>query len=83
MKTRIGNCHYFQERPHDIFAKNGVTDSSQDIPNRLIIRVQPDEGLRLLLPQKNRAWRRLFPSELNLDFHETFSERLPDATNAC
>ena len=22
---------------------------------------------------------RLFPSELNLDFHETFSERLPDA----
>ena len=82
MKTRASEIVItFKKRPHDIFAKNGVTDSSQDIPNRLIIRVQPDEGLRLLLTSKEPGpgGMRLFPSELNLDFNQTFSERLPDA----
>ena len=59
MKTRASEIVItFKKRPHDIFAKNGVTDSSQDIPNRLIIRVQPDEGLRLLLTSKRTgSWR--------------------------
>ena len=71
----------FKNRPHDIFAKNGITDDDQEIPNRLIIRVQPHEGLRLLLTSKEPGpgGMRLFPSELNLSFGEAFDERLPDA----
>ena len=71
----------FKNRPHDIFAKNGVTDNDNEIPNRLIIRVQPQEGLRLMLTSKEPGpgGMRLFPSELNLDFGETFDQRLPDA----
>ena len=71
----------FKNRPHDIFSENGITNSDQEIPNRLIIRVQPHEGLRLLLTSKEPGpgGMRLFPSELNLSFGETFSERLPEA----
>ena len=76
----------FKNRPHDIFAKNGIATSGirggdEEIPNRLIIRVQPHEGLRLLLTSKEPGpgGMRLFPSELNLSFGETFDERLPDA----
>ena len=47
----------------------------------LIIRVQPNEGLRLKLTSKEPGpgGMRFFPSELNLSFNETFVERLPDA----
>ena len=38
----------FKNRPHDIFAHNGITDHVNEIPNRLVIRVQPNEGLRLM-----------------------------------
>lgn len=71
----------FKNRPHDIFNKDGITDHDNEIPNRLIIRVQPQEGLRLLLTSKEPGpgGMRLFPSELNLSFGETFDERLPDA----
>ncbi len=71
----------FKDRPHDIFAKNGITDTKNEIPNRLIIRVQPHEGLRLMLTSKEPGpgGMRLFPSELNLSFGETFNQRLPEA----
>jgi glucose-6-phosphate 1-dehydrogenase len=71
----------FKNRPHDIFAKDGITTSDNEIPNRLIIRVQPHEGLRLMLTSKEPGpgGMRLFPSELNLSFGEAFDERLPDA----
>lgn len=71
----------FKNRPHDIFAKDGITDGSMEIPNRLIIRVQPDEGLRLMLMSKEPGpgGMRLFPSALNLSFDETFNQRLPEA----
>ena len=61
--------------------KMGLGGVMQEIPNRLIIRVQPHEGLRLLLTSKEPGpgGMRLFPSELNLSFGETFDERLPDA----
>ena len=54
---------------------------AEDYPNRLVIRVQPQEGLRLHLTSKKPGpgGMRLFPSELNLSFDETFAERLPDA----
>ncbi|MGB1418968.1 MAG: glucose-6-phosphate dehydrogenase, partial [Candidatus Puniceispirillaceae bacterium] len=50
-------------------------------PNRLIIRLQPSEGLRLQLISKEPGpgGMRLFPSELNLSFGDTFEARLPDA----
>ena len=71
----------FKNRPHDIFSANGITNNEEEIPNRLIIRVQPHEGLRLLLTSKEPGpgGMRLFPSELNLSFGEAFSERLPEA----
>ena len=70
----------FKQRPHDIFERNGgaAIDSP---PNRLIIRLQPSEGLRLQLISKEPGpgGMRLFPSELNLSFDDTFESRLPDA----
>lgn len=70
----------FKDRLHDIFSKYS-NESETKYPNRLIIRVQPDEGLRLLLKSKEPGpgGMRLFPSELNLSFEETFGARLPDA----
>ncbi len=82
LKTRASEIVItFKNRPHDIFAKDGITDEINEIPNRLIIRVQPHEGLRLLLTSKEPGpgGMRLFPSELNLSFGETFNERLPEA----
>jgi len=71
----------FKERPHDIFSRKGFAEPAEDFPNRLIIRVQPQEGLRLLLTSKapGPGGMRLLPSELNLSFGETFNQRLPDA----
>ena len=70
----------FKKKPHDIFSKlkDGKDD---DAPNRLIIRVQPQEGLKLKLTSKapGPGGMRFFPSELNLSFGDTFAERLPDA----
>ena len=69
----------FKKKPHDIFSK--FTKDTQDNPNRLIIRVQPEEGLKLKLTSKapGPGGMRFFPSELNLSFGDTFSDRLPDA----
>ena len=70
----------FKQRPHDIFERNGG-GTIESPPNRLIIRLQPREGLRLQLISKEPGpgGMRLFPSELNLSFGETFEARLPDA----
>ena len=70
----------FKQRPHDIFRRNGNSEIDSQ-PNRLIIRLQPSEGLRLQLisKQPGPGGMRLFPSELNLSFDDTFNERLPDA----
>ena len=65
----------FRKQPHAIFP------ASQQEPNRLIIRLQPQEGLRFQLISKapGPGGMRLFPSELNLAFGDTFDERLPEA----
>ena len=70
----------FKRRPHDIFSTTGQSQKG-DTPNRLVIRVQPQEGLRLQLTSKEPGpgGMRFFPSELNLSFGETFDQRLPDA----
>ena len=50
-------------------------------PNRLVIRLQPNEGLKLSMTSKEPGpgGMRLFPASLNLSFNETFKTRLPEA----
>ena len=50
-------------------------------PNQLIIRLQPDEGLKLLLMSKEPGpgGMRIAPSYLNLSFSDTFKKAIPDA----
>ena len=69
----------FKKRSHDIFANGNPSNSNT--PNQLVIRLQPQEGLRLQLisKQPGPGGMRLFPSELNLSFDDTFGTRLPDA----
>ena len=70
----------FKKKPHDIFSKLKES-KDEDLPNRLIIRVQPKEGLKLQLTSKapGPGGMRFFPSELNLSFGDSFPDRLPDA----
>ncbi|MEO8598379.1 MAG: glucose-6-phosphate dehydrogenase [bacterium] len=59
----------FKPIPHSIFAQPG----SSFQPNRLVIRLQPDEGLTLHLMAKTPGdSMRLKPVELEMDFLETF-----------
>jgi glucose-6-phosphate 1-dehydrogenase len=66
----------FKPIPHSIF--NQPTSSFQ--PNSLVIRLQPDEGLRMNLMAKTPGdGMRLKPAELELDFNETFKTPRMDA----
>ena len=61
----------FKNIPHSIFAQ----PNSSFLPNSLIIRLQPDEGLQLNLMAKTPGdGMRLRPVELELDFRETFRQ---------
>jgi glucose-6-phosphate 1-dehydrogenase len=66
----------FRQVPHSVFP--GVEPIT---PNRLVLRLQPDEGVRLHLVTKEPGpgGIRLHPAELNLSFAETFKSRVPDA----
>ncbi|HEX2528615.1 MAG TPA: glucose-6-phosphate dehydrogenase [Geminicoccus sp.] len=63
--------------PHSIFPR----DAGEVRPNRLVIRLQPDEGVRLYLMSKDPGpgGMRLKTTPLNLSFGETFKVRYPDA----
>ena len=66
----------FKTIPHSIFAQ--PTSSFQ--PNCLVIRLQPDEGLRMNLMAKTPGdGMRLKPAELELDFRESFKTPRMDA----
>ena len=67
----------FKRLPHSIFPK--AAGAIQ--PNRLIIRLQPDEGIRLLMMSKDPGpgGMRLKQAPLNLSFAEAFASRSPDA----
>ena len=66
----------FKSIPHSIFAQ--PTSSFQ--PNCLVIRLQPDEGLRMNLMAKTPGdGMRLKPAELELDFRESFKHPRMDA----
>jgi glucose-6-phosphate 1-dehydrogenase len=67
----------FRNIPHSIF------DHAEGAPrpNRLIIRIQPDEGVKLMMMIKDPGpgGMRLREVPLNLSFAATFSERTPEA----
>jgi glucose-6-phosphate 1-dehydrogenase len=66
----------FKQIPHSIFSQ--PTSSFQ--PNSLVIRLQPDEGLRMNLMAKTPGdGMRLKPAELELDFRESFKTPRMDA----
>jgi len=67
----------FREVPHSIFPEQQYNVQ----PNRLIIRLQPDEGVKLSLMAKEPGpgGFDLRPVGLDLSFEETFGIRYPDA----
>ena len=67
----------FQDVPHSIFPQQGYNVE----PNRLMIRLQPDEGVKLSLMVKEPGpgGYDLRPVSLDLSFEETFGIRYPDA----
>ena len=66
----------FHDVPHSIF---DVTYGAGH-PNRLVIQLQPDEGVRLHMMAKSPGDRmQLRPVALNLDFAEAFQQRQADA----
>lgn len=67
----------FQQVPHSIFPESNYHVE----PNRLVMRLQPDEGVNLTLMSKEPGpgGFDLRPVSLNLSFEETFGVRYPDA----
>lgn len=67
----------FQDVPHSIFPEQQFNVSA----NRLTIRLQPDEGVKLSLMAKEPGpgGFELRPVSLDLSFEETFGLRYPDA----
>ncbi|HUH78047.1 MAG TPA: glucose-6-phosphate dehydrogenase [Devosia sp.] len=78
MASRVSEiCIQFKPIPHSIF------DHAEGAPraNKLIIRLQPDEGVKLLMMIKDPGpgGMRLREVPLNLSFATTFNERTPEA----
>ncbi|MGI9434705.1 MAG: glucose-6-phosphate dehydrogenase [Geminicoccaceae bacterium] len=67
----------FKTIPHSIFN----VPADQITANRLVVRLQPDEGMELSLMVKDPGpgGMRLREAALNLSFAETFKVRYPDA----
>jgi glucose-6-phosphate 1-dehydrogenase len=67
----------FQDVPHSIFPQQGYNLE----PNRLMIRLQPDEGVKLsvMVKEPGPGGYDLRPVSLDLSFEETFGIRYPDA----
>lgn len=67
----------FKDVPHDVVN----ADVGHPHPNRLVIRLQPDEGVKLMLMTKDPGpgGLRLRYVPLNLSFAETFQKDYPDA----
>ncbi len=70
-------CIQFRAIPHSIF------DHAEGAakPNKLIIRLQPDEGVQMMMMIKDPGpgGMRLREVPLNLSFAQTFTERTPEA----
>ena len=65
----------FKPTPHPLF------DSADRVPNRLVMRLQPDEGMRLFIQVKEPGpgGMRLKYLPLDLSYAENFTVRYPDA----
>ncbi len=82
MPTKVSEVViYFKRQPHNMFK-----DSFANLPpNKLTIRLQPDEGVEITVMNKvpglnTSGAMDLHKSKLNLSFSETFDqERIPDA----
>ena len=68
---------HFRPVRHSIFGE----EAGGLAPNRLVVRLQPNEGIRLFLTAKDPGpgGMRLREAPLNLSFAETFKTRYPDA----
>jgi glucose-6-phosphate 1-dehydrogenase len=78
MATRVSEIVIqFRSIPHSMF------DHAEGAPkpNKLVIRLQPDEGVKLLMMIKDPGpgGMRLREVPLNLSFAQTFAERTPEA----
>lgn len=78
MASRVSEiCIQFKPIPHSMF------DHAEGAPraNKLIIRLQPDEGVKLMMMIKDPGpgGMRLREVPLNLSFAATFTERTPEA----
>ncbi|HET6308450.1 MAG TPA: glucose-6-phosphate dehydrogenase, partial [Rhodopila sp.] len=67
----------FREPPFSIFPP----EAAEWRPNTLIIRLQPEEGMRLEMMTKDPGpgGLRLSPTGLDISFEKTFGKRFPDA----
>ncbi|MEH6402105.1 MAG: glucose-6-phosphate dehydrogenase [Sneathiella sp.] len=67
----------FKPVPHQIFSGGGQGLK----PNRLIIRLQPDEGIKLIMTSKvpGPGGLRLQQTPLNLSYSDVFRSRAPEA----
>ncbi len=65
----------FKQTPHPLFGEGN------DVSNRLVIRLQPDEGVRLFVQIKEPGpgGLRVKSLPLNLSYAESFTVRYPDA----
>ena len=67
----------FRDIPISVFPR----EAADMQPNRLVIRLQPQEGIRLGLMSKDPGpgGLRLRPTDLDINFEEAFAMRYPDA----
>ena len=67
----------FRSVPYSIFPR----ETGDLEPNKLVMRLQPDEGIRLNMMAKDPGpgGLRLRPTRLNISFGEAFGTRYPDA----
>lgn len=78
MATRVSEVFIqFKPVPHQSFPSSALGDWQ---PNRLAIRIQPDEGILLRFQAKRPGLRvRLNPVDMRFDYCETFKMSPPDA----
>ncbi len=67
----------FRSSPFNVFGR----ETGEMSPNKLIIRLQPEEGMKLELMTKSPEPGGLYlsPTQLNISFEKAFATRYPDA----
>jgi glucose-6-phosphate 1-dehydrogenase len=68
----------FHEAPHAVFGNNGLAERA--LPNLLILRIQPEEGVSLkFLSKRPGAGMTLRPVSMDFNYGSSFGERSPSA----